>query len=190
MTAMAVKSLSLTLPTDRPMTRADLDALPDDLGLRYELVDGVLLVSAAPRPRHQLAAFRLAMLLEQARTPDLWVLPAPVDVALDDDTVLEPDIVVAPVSDFSEKDLPTAPLLAVEVLSPSTRSRDIGIKKDRLARAGCASYWVVDPEAPALVAWELRGGQYVMVARASGDEVFETAFPIPMSVRPSDLVRA
>jgi len=41
-----------TLPRGRGLTVHDIEALPDD-GQRYELVDGVLVVNAAPLPRHQ-----------------------------------------------------------------------------------------------------------------------------------------
>jgi Uma2 family endonuclease len=53
------------------------------------------------------------------------------DVVLADDTVLQPDALVARRSDLSERDLPAAPLLAVEVLSPSTRHIDLTLKRSR-----------------------------------------------------------
>jgi Uma2 family endonuclease len=48
-------------------------------------------------------------------------------------------------SDLTDRDLPTAPLLAVEVLSASTRRIDLMLKRSRYEAAGCPSYWVVDP---------------------------------------------
>jgi len=86
---------------------------------------------------------------------ELQVLFAPFDVALDEHSVLQPDLLVARRSDFTARDLPTAPLLAVEVLSPSTRRVDLTLKLSRYESAGCPSYWVVDPDPPALRAWEL-----------------------------------
>lgn len=64
---------------------------------------------------------------------------APLDVALGPDTVLQPDVAVADRPAFSERDLPAVPLLVVEVLSPSTRSIDLGAKKARDVEAGCPS---------------------------------------------------
>jgi Uma2 family endonuclease len=181
-----------TLPRGRHLTRAELDALPDD-GWRHELVDGALVMTPAPSPRHQLAVFGLASVLGAACPPDLRVLFAPLDVVLAVDTVLQPDVLVARRSDFSERDLPTAPLLAVEVLSPSTRHIDLGLKRSRYEAAGCAAYWAVDPgnptTAPTLTAWELRDGAFVEVAHAAGEEPAVLAVPFAVTVVPAALVR-
>lgn len=173
------------LPHGRPLTRADLDALPDD-GHRYELIDGVLIVTPAPSPRHQEISGNLYMALRQAAPSDLAVRFAPLDVALGDD-VMEPDLLVARQIDFTERDLPVAPLLAVEVLSPSTRRTDLTLKRSRFEEAGVASYWVVDPTALTLTAWELRDGRYVEVADVTGDETFEAELPFPVAITPNKL---
>jgi Uma2 family endonuclease len=182
MTAVTV----LTTPA-RPFTRADLDAMPDD-GYRYELLDGMLLVSAAPVPRHQVVSGNLHLLLRAACPAELQVLYAPVDVVLADDTVLEPDLLVAPREQFSAKDLPGAPLLAIEVLSPSTRRVDRLLKRDRYEEAGCPSYWLVDPAEPSVVVLELEEGRYVERGRAGGDEWLEVTLPYAMTIVPADLL--
>jgi Uma2 family endonuclease len=176
------------LPQGRPLTADDLDAVPDD-GHRYELVDGTLIVTPAPSTRHQRAVARLLKVLLDAAHDDLEVLPAPYDVRLADDTVLQPDVLVCRRADLTEHNLPTAPLLAVEVLSPSTRLVDLSLKHGRYEAAGCPSYWVVDPDEPSLRAWELRDGSYVEVALAVGDEEFSTALPCAVTLSPDDLVR-
>lgn len=170
-----------------PITRAELDAMPDD-GRRHELLDGVLLVTPAPGWGHQRAAFRLGRLLDDACPAGFEVLMAPFDVALSDDTVLEPDVLVARVDDLTERDLPTAPMLAVEVLSPSTRRYDLLLKHSRYEAAGTPSYWVVDPDEPSIVAWELRDGAYAEAGRATGDQALELAAPYPVRVVPAELV--
>ncbi len=175
------------LPRGRSLTRADLDLMPDD-GHRYELIDGVLVVSPAPRIKHQDVVGNLHLALRAAVTPDLKVLMAPVDVALSDDTVMQPDLLVARREDFTERDLPTAPVLAIEVLSPSTRAFDLLLKKDRLERAGCAHYWVIDPDVPAIRTWRLEGDAYVDSGSASGDDLFRTEAPFPMSFTAVSLV--
>jgi len=112
-----------TLLFSRPLTRADLEDTPDD-GHRYELIDGVLIVSPGPDLPHQDVVGNLHLLLRAACPPELKVVLAPFDVVLAEDTVLEPDLLVAPRSHFTRRELSGAPLLAVEVLSPSTRRFD------------------------------------------------------------------
>lgn len=114
---------------------------------------------------------------------------APLDVGLADDTVVEPDLLVAPLADFSEKDLPVPPLLAVEILSPSNRGYDLVDKHELYERAGIPSYWVIDPRTAELIAWELRDGAYAEIARVRGDEVFEAEQPFPVSVVPGEITR-
>jgi len=186
MTAMPTE-VPIGLPRGRALTRDDLDAMPDD-GHRYELIDGILIVSPAPRRVHQRASVRLLIAIQAALPHELELLHAPFDVALADDTVMQPDLVVAPVADFTDRDLPVAPLLAVEVLSPSSRGIDLLLKKDRLRRSGCAHYWVVDPDAPSITAWSLVAGQYVRTAHAKGTEDFSVDQPFALRVVPADLV--
>lgn len=184
----------MTVVTDRPATRlpmskAELAADRPDDGLRYELLDGVLVVTPAPSPRHQEAAFSLGILLRAACPPESKVLLAPLDVDISDDTLLQPDVVVFRREQADRRQVNGAPLLAVEVLSPSTRRLDLHLKRSRYEAAGTASYWVVDPgEPPALTAWELRAGRYVEVASVTGAEKFAAELPFPVTVVPDELV--
>jgi Uma2 family endonuclease len=185
---MATMTAATGLPWGRPLVRDDLDRMPDD-GHRYELLDGSLLVSPAPRLRHQRAVFRLARLLDDACPSDLEIVVAPFDVVLGADTVLLPDLLVARHSDLTERALSGTPLLAVEVLSPSTRRIDLTVKRDRFRAAGTPSYWVVDPDEPSLTAWELAAdGAYVEVTRVTGGETARLTRPFDVRVTPSALV--
>jgi len=177
-----------TLPWGRALTREDLDTMPDD-GHRYELIDGTLLVSPAPMLRHQLAVTRLLRLLTDASPTELIALPAPFDVVLADRTVFQPDVLLARKSDLTARDLPAPPVLAVEVLSPSSRSIDRILKYARYAEAGIAHYWIIDPDEPALTAHRLRpDGSYQQVAHAIGDEPYEATEPVLVTIVPSALV--
>jgi len=176
-----------TLPRSRPLTRADLDAMPED-GHRYELIDGALIVTPAPSATHQTIVVELVVILRERCPPDLKVLVAPFDVALADDTVMQPDLLVARRRELTERDLPAAPLLAVEVLSPSTRRIDLTLKRSRYEAAGCAHYWVVDPIQPAITAWQLRSGAYVEVGHVQGRDVMSAHEPFPVDVTPAELL--
>ncbi|HET7386094.1 MAG TPA: Uma2 family endonuclease [Nocardioidaceae bacterium] len=181
------RSGPLVLPRGRALIRDDLKALPDD-GHRYELIDGTLIVSPAPRPRHQTVVLEFAVVLRDSCPDHMRVFVAPLDVALASDTLLQPDVLVSRRTDVTDDNLPVAPLLAVEVLSPSTRRIDLTVKRSRYEEAGCASYWVVDPDEPSIIAWELHDGVYVEVAHVTGEERFTTEHPYPITFSPSDLL--
>lgn len=176
-----------TLPRGRALTVADLEAMPDD-GHRYELIDGALLVTLAPSVRHQVVSTNLLVLLHHGCPAHLRVLTAPLDVVLGPNTGVQPDLLVAPREDFTDQNLPAAPVLAVEILSPSTRLVDLNLKRATYERAGVAHYWAVDPDGPRLQAWELRDGAYVEVADVAGDEAWATSAPYPVTVVPSALL--
>ncbi len=185
---MAVMTAAIGLPRGRPFTVADLDAIPDD-GNRWELIDGTLVVSPSPAMPHQRVSMNLAILLHQACPADLEVFAAPFDVRLADDTNVQPDLLVARRSDLTEANLPVAPLLAVEILSPSSRTIDLFSKRERLRRAGCPSYWVIDPADGHLTAWDLdESGAYVEVADVVGEEPWTAALPFVVSIVPQRLV--
>jgi Uma2 family endonuclease len=173
-------------PVGDAWTIADLDALPDE-GARYEIVDGMLLVNPPPKPGHQLAAYELAKVLEAAAPFECLVVPGPARVTLGDDTALEPDLSVWWRRDLVDDELLGVPLLVVEVLSPSTRSKDLVLKRDVYARIGIPSYWVLDHREPSLLALDLRDEGYEEVSRATGDAVLSVSHPFAFSVRPSDL---
>lgn len=103
---------------------------------------------------------------------------------------MQPDLLVARFADIAERNLPTVPLLAVEVASPSTRLFDLNTKKARFDEAGIEAYWVVDPEALWLRVWERRGGVLAEVADVGGEETFTTQVPFPVEVTPARLRRA
>jgi Uma2 family endonuclease len=165
---------------------ADLESLPDD-GHRYEIIDGTLLVNAAPSYDHQGVVSSLLFILRTVAPPEFRVLTAPFDVVLADDTVVEPDLVVALREAFGAKNIPGPPDLVVEVLSPSTERIDLSMKRDRFERAGIPTYWVVYPDVPRLRVFELRDGKYVEIADVVGDEPFEASAPFAVTVVPADL---
>lgn len=182
-----------TLPTHRDVTIDDLAAMPDD-GRRHELIDGTLLVSPSPRPVHQRVVGRLWRILDDACPAGLEAFVALLDVRLGDDTLVRPDLLVVRQAEVGETGVATPPVLAVEILSPSTRLVDLNLKKARYEIAGCPSYWGVDPgdsDEPAwITAWDLVDGSYVQAGHAAGDETVRLERPFAVEVTPNDLVAA
>ena len=178
----------MSLMPHREWTVDDLDALPDD-GRRYELVDGVLLVSAAPSDVHQFALTNLVILMGTTCPFPMRMLVAPVDVTFSRTRQLQPDLLVVPSLDLTS-DAPRAmPLLVVEVLSPSTRAVDLTLKRHVFEQGGIPSYWVLDPLTPSLTVLELRDGAYVEIASVVGDEAYDATVPFAVRVVPADLLR-
>lgn len=175
-----------TLPWGRPLTADDFFAMetPDD-GRRYELIDGLLVVSPSPFVPHQWASSQLFGALFAACPDDLRVFHAPLDVRLGDDTVVQPDLLVVRAADTGEQRLAGLPLLTVEVLSDSTRSVDLMIKRSRYERAGVPSYWVVNPDSLEITIWETgETGEYAETAQGSLDRsALRVARPFPVTLR-------
>ena len=170
-----------------PLTVRDLGGMPDD-GRRYELIDGVLIVSPAPGTRHQAIVYRLFAVLDAACPAGFGAIGAPYAVHHGDYIELQPDVLVGRLADFTAKDLPHPPVLAVEVLSPSTAIIDLNTKKAVYERLGVVSYWVIDPLELELTVFELHDGRYTEVARVAGAEPFEAVQPYPVRIVLTDLL--
>jgi Uma2 family endonuclease len=175
------------LRRDRPWTVADLADLPDD-GLRYELVDGTLLVSAAPSKLHQRAVGNLHVLLRAACPPALEVFLAPTDYQPTSTRSLQPDLLVVTRDDPGDAAVTTPLALAVEVLSPSSRSIDVVLKRALYEQAGVEQYWIVDPHEPSLTVWRRGREGFEEPEVVSADAVLCLDSPVSVEVRPSELI--
>ncbi len=137
-------------------TRKDYQALPEDL--RVHLLDGVLVKDDAPLFGHQWLQSRVLWDLKRILGPDA-VFAAPVAVVVDDLNVFEPDIVVLrDVPPPEAKDV-GVPLVVIEILSPSTRSRDRAFKTKRYLGLGVREVWLVDPDECAIEVFDLGGSR-------------------------------
>jgi|SRR2546428_6017566 len=159
-------------------TYRDYEALPNDRR-RYEIHDGELCVTPAPSFEHQIILSNLLRVLFR-QVPDVapgLILPAPTDVILadrpDETTIVQPDILyIAPerMALTSRRGIEGGPTLAVEILSPSTRTIDRGTKRRLYARYGVPCLWLVDPDARAVEAFVLGNEGYVLAVTAAGSE--------------------
>lgn len=182
-----MSAMTTTIPAG-PWTVEDLDAFPEGTGVRYELIDGALLVSAEPSLQHQRVNAQLLRVLQDAAPADLEVF-LPVDVRLSPVRQVAPDITVVRRVDATGPRLTGVPLLVVEVQSPSTRAVDLTLKRRVLEEAGVPSYWLVEPDDLVLTVLELGDGGYEQVAQVRGDEAFDAARPFPVRVVPGQLSR-
>ncbi len=139
-------------------TVEQLFALPED-GMRHELLAGEHVVTPSPALIHQwiLGELFSALLSFLSGSANLRAMSSPADIRLElRDTVVQPDLFVFrteggnPPADWSAVGIP---VLAIEVLSPGTASRDRGKKRELYQRAGVSEYWIVDPDARLVERW-------------------------------------
>ena len=181
-----------TTPLPEGWTVADVDALPERDGVRYELMDGVPHVMTPPRGRHQNAARRLANALEGTALPGLVVFEG-VGVVLASDQRPIPDVVVLrdTTPDTESFNFPAEAVAVVaEVVSPSTRSDDRFRKPALYAQAGIPCYLRVELDPLHVVAYRIGAdGLYEQVGRAEPGRVLALDEPFPITVDPAALVR-
>ena len=154
----------------------DLWKTPDD-GKQYEVIEGRLVEMPPPRWGHQRVLSKLHFVLARHIYEHGLgeIVTAPVGVVLDEDNGLQPDLLFisnARREIISERGVEGAPDLVVEVLSPSTRSRDRGVKMRRYAAAGVGHYWLLDYRKQTLEALRLVDGHYERVGTFGIGDVF------------------
>ena len=142
-------------------TLEDYYALPAER--RVELIDGEFFDMAAPSALHQLIIGELYLQFRQCineHCPSCRVLLSPCDVRLDrdDKTMLQPDLIVlCGAFDIRSRFIDGAPDLTVEILSESTKSRDLLLKTHKYDQAGVKEYWIIDPEKPEVLVYDFAG---------------------------------
>ena len=164
-------------------TLEDYRALPDDQ--RMELIDGYFFKMEAPSALHQELLIELAYRFkdyQKKKRPDCRVIPAPFDVQLDRDilTMLQPDISIISDRDrIVPKGCFGAPDFIVEILSGSTRAKDMYLKLAKYKNAGVHEYWMVDPEKHQVLVWDEKEGDRL--------EVYDLESRIPVGITDGDL---
>jgi Uma2 family endonuclease len=137
------------------MTAREFAQLPES-PTPIELIDGVVVMSPSPTFRHQVIADRLTHDLVQIVRQDgsgIWT-SSPVDLYISPNNVYQPDAMFFPserVPDFDTLPITAIPEIAVEILSPASRSHDNIRKRSAYAERGIAEYWIVDPKSRRIV---------------------------------------
>lgn len=146
-----------SLPEQGEYTLQDYYALPDDR--RVELIDGVFYDMAAPSFVHQqITGFVYAQIRDFIEKNGGDCIPsiAPVDVQLDCDnkTMIQPDVlIVCDPKKLKSFGVLGAPDFVLEVISPSTKKKDMLTKLVKYMEAGVKEYWVIDPDRKVLIVY-------------------------------------
>jgi len=171
----------MTTNTAPLLTIDDLTALPDDDGNVYELIEGELIVSSAPRDTHQEVIgnlfFWVKLYLRDNPIGRVIITPG---VIFDRHNSVIPDLVfltneqsarIGPDGHIHE-----APALAVEVVLPGRENaRRDRVKKVRVyGKFGVGEYWVADPEARTVEIYRPAGGALALAATLGADDEITT----------------
>ena len=146
-------------PLSQAEFRAWLDEQPDGGRGHYELLNGRIVVSPPAGWPHGQIAVNVTLALrhyaDRHRVGRVFDSSTGFDLPTGD--TLEPDGSLVTTARWSSAPAPVlgqflkvVPDLVVEILSPSTRSRDLAEKKDIYARNGVEEYWIIDPRARSL----------------------------------------
>ncbi|MFZ3090373.1 MAG: Uma2 family endonuclease [Nitrospirota bacterium] len=140
---------AIKIPEPLKLTCEDYLLLPEDR--RYEIIDGELFMTPSPKTMHQRLIVKLFRIIDDfVRKGELGeVFIAPYDVVLSKHDVVQPDIIFVSKERsgiITELNIQGSPDLVIEILSPSTKERDLVLKKKLYAAFGIKEYWIVDPE--------------------------------------------
>ena len=165
----------------------------------YEIIGGEKFMSPAANLDHSGIIMRLGMVIgtHLSNNKSGYVYPDDVDVHFSDGSLYKPDLVVVLKSNekilAGRKNIYGAPDMVVEVLSYSTRKKDLTIKKDTYEAQGVREYWIIDPWAKSITVYLLRDGKYFLDDRyillgekdfelLDDDEKAEVKTEVPVSI--------
>jgi Uma2 family endonuclease len=171
-------SMSVVVEGRTLLTYSDYVLFPED-GKRHEIVGGLHYVTPSPITRHQrISRWILLQLMEQIEAPGLGeVFCAPLDLVLSDVDVVQPDLLVVLKENrriIKRKNVQGAPNLVVEITSPSTKKRDMDLKKSLYQSHGIPEYWVVLADEDVVEKFVLHKGIYRSAGRFRDKIGFES----------------
>ncbi len=186
----AARQRSSSQHEQRQTVREQFFSLPE--GTPCQLLAGEIIMSPSPIPLHQAIILELSLqLLRFVKEKKAGrVFSAPLDVALDDDHVVQPDILFIRQENLGiigKKIIEGAPDLVVEVLSPSSAYHDLRTKFRAYERAGVQEYWIVDPERRSMEVYCTSGKKFQLHQEAEERGAVQSVLLAGFSVALDDL---
>jgi Uma2 family endonuclease len=151
-------------------------ALPDD-GFKYQVINGVVVMSPSPTPRHQMVLQEISgQLRDFLKSQPIARAFPDIDVRFGPDLVYRPDLVVIRKERLPRplRRIDVVPDLIVEILSPGTQAMDQRTKLADYERLGVREYWIVSTDEPLTVrVLRLESGRYAETAGAPASAVLQ-----------------
>jgi Uma2 family endonuclease len=192
MTAMPAPRHEPIAP-DHLLTIAEYAALGETEPGYTELVEGRLLMSPSPTPKHNIASGRLYTQLSEQVPRDLEVIQ---DIDIDLELVpphapgfsRRPDLIIVDRSEVERVDSEGGILRAsavhvvVEIVSPGSRWIDNVDKRGQYAKAGIPWYWIVDTTEPMSLVACCRTKESSYQDHQGVTGTFSTTEPFPVTI--------
>jgi Uma2 family endonuclease len=172
---------------DHLLTLEEFIELPEDNSRRYELQEGVLIVSPRANSLHQRVARRLMNMLDDQLPPeweavdDMEIVTQPgfpASLRVPDVVIVREELVSSAVPRFTAEEV----LLAVEIISPGSKQTDTLVKPVEYAKAGIPHYWVIDLDDPLSLATYHLAGDFGYQEAPAVTGMFETSEPFSLRV--------
>lgn len=155
---------AVKIPEPLKLTYEDYLLLPEDR--IYEIIDGEPFMTPSPKTMHQRLIVKLFKIIDdfvsKGELGEVFI--APYDVVLSKHDIVQPDIIFISKERsniITESNIQGSPDMVVEILSSSTKERDLVLKKKLYAAFGIKEYWIVDPENKKTILHTLGKERYV-----------------------------
>jgi Uma2 family endonuclease len=171
-------------------TIEDYEQLPE--GAPFQLINGELVMSPAPMPRHQRILLKLFKLIDKFVSENQLgeILFSPIDVYLTKKNAFQPDLIFLSKDNpfyLTETKITGPPDLVIEILLPSNAKYDLMSKKKVYEQTGVKEYWIVDPEAKSIEIFENIDLQFVSISKASLNGIVISKVLAGLSFNPENI---
>ena len=143
----------------QPVTLSEFEAMKKEEGRNYELIDGIVMMSLRPSLAHQWISGKLFSELWHILKGTSCMPIQEIDLVLDEQNFI-PDLMVICNKDIRErKHYDKPPMIAIEIISPTSASRDHILKRRKYEQLGVREYWIVSPEEKCIAVLSFSDGQ-------------------------------
>jgi Uma2 family endonuclease len=156
----------MTLVKEKRLSVNYYKILPE--GAPYQLIEGELVMTPAPNPRHQIILGNIVEKIRHFVKGKGIAIFSPVDVYLDDENAFQPDLIFISNErmEIIKKDgIYGAPELVIEILSPSTARYDLKEKFRVYERSGVREYWIIDPDMNSVEMYTNKEARFSLAAK-------------------------